>query len=515
MPINNRMNLLGDAIQLFERKIILTLFVIGIISISIKLFFFPYGVPIAEDGLLYFRYAVDTSILGHLPETHLINNGWPLFLSPFFSMLHSNNFLDHMTIQRAISVLISTSTIVPVYFLARRFFEPKYALLGGLLYALEPRTIQNSLLGITEPLFILLTTSTLVLFLSSRKEIIYSSFGVAALATQVRYEGIVLFFLISILYFVRYRKEKKDLAKYGIALCVFILVMLPMSYARIATTGSDGIFESVSGGAQVYGIEAIASQENNIYGIFSYIFAGFQALIKYFGWIMIPYFVFFVPFGMFLMLKNRSEKSFFIICTIIILSIPALYAYSRGIQETRYLYILYPIFCVISIFAIKFLQERIKKILLVIIIGVILSSIVFLSIKNADYEHETEAFEIAKHVASTTNVINAYYPESKYVRVTGMLDEFPILSTSVSFGPKVISVDSQTLHEFIEKNRDEGLDHLVIDEKADRAMFLTDVFNNDEKYTYLTKIFDSKDLGYEYHVKIYKINYEKFDLSNQ
>ena len=143
-----------------------------------------------------------------------------------------------------------------------------------------------------------------------------------------------------------------------------------------------------------------------------------------------------------------------------------------------------------------------------------MSSIIFLSLKNTDYEHEIEAFEIAKHVASTTNVINAYYPESKYVRVIGMLDEFPILSTSVSFGPKVMSVGNQTLHEFIEKNRDEGLDHLVVDEKADRAEFLTDVFNNDEKYTYLTKIFDSKDLGYKYHVKIYKINYEKFDLLN-
>lgn len=509
------MDLLTDMTKYFETKIILILFVIGLSSIIIKLIYFPHDIPLAEDGLFYFRYAIDSSILGHLPNTSMSNNGWPLFVSIFFLMLDSNNFLDYMALQRIISVLISTLTIIPVYLLARRFFDYKYALFAGFLFAFEPRIIQNSLLGITEPLFILLTTSTLFFFLSSRKEIIYVSFGIAALATQIRYEGIILFFLISILYFVRYRKEKNELAKYSVALFIFILIMLPMSYARIITIGSDGISDSVLGGVEVYAIEATANQENVVSGIFSYAFTGLQAFVKFGGWIMIPYFIFFVPLGIFLILKKKDSSSFTIICAIVILSIPALYAYSRGIQETKYLYILYPIFCVISIFAIKFLQERIKKILLVIIIGVILSSIVFLSIKNADYEHETEAFEIAKHVASTTNVINAYYPESKYVRVTGMLDEFPILSTSVSFGPKIIGVDSQTLHEFIEKNRDQGLDHLVIDEKADRAMFLTDVFNNDEKYTYLTKIFDSKDLGYEYHVKIYKINYEKFDLSNQ
>lgn len=505
--------MLGKKIQYFENRVILTLFVIGISSITVKLFFFPYGVPITEDGLFYFRYATDTSILGHFPSTVLINNGWPLFVSPFFSMFHSNNFLDYMTLQRMISVSISTLTIIPVYLLVRRFFEPKYALLGGFLFVFEPRTIQNSFLGISEPLFILLVTLTLFFFLSSRKEIIYLSFSIAALATQVRYEGIVLFFLISILYFVRYRKEKKNLAKYTIALCIFILVMLPMSYARILTTGSDGILESISSGAEVYGIEATSNQENNIVGIFSYVLTGFQALIKFFGWIMIPYFIFFVPLGAFLMLKKRSSNSFTVIFAIIILSIPALYAYSRGIQETRYLYVLHPIFCVLSIFAIKFLQGKIKKLLLIVVIGVIISSIIFLSIKNTDYEHEREAFEIAKHISSSTNSINSYYPESKYIRVTGMLDEFPVLSNSVSFGPKIFDTDYQSLQEFIEKNRKEGLEHLVVDGKINRAVFLNDVFINDKKYPYLTKVFDSMDFGYKYHVKMYKIEYEKFDLT--
>ena len=507
--------MLINKIKYFDKKIIITLSIIIISSIPIKLFFFPYNIPITEDGLFYFRYAIDTSILGHLPNTILINNGWPVFLSIFYSIFDSifdsNNFLDYMTLQRIITISISTITIIPVYLLLRRFFNYKYALLGSILFLFEPRMIQNSFLGITDSLFILLTTTTLFLILSSRIKIIYIAFAFAAFTTMVRYEGVILLCLISILYFIKYRKNKKELLKYTIAISIFILIMLPMSYAKINATGSDGIGASVLGGVEVYATEAISDQENILMGISSYILSGLQSFIKFFGWIMIPYFILFVPLGIFLMLKQKNENRIFIILSIIILSIPALYAYSRGIQETRYLYLLHPIFCVISIFAIKFLEEKIKQIIIIIIIVVVVSSVAFLIIKDVDYEHEREAFEIAKYVSEYTNGINSYPPESKYVRVTGMINEFPILSNSVSFGPKVLNSNYESLVEFIQENEKNGLDHLVVDGKSNRAIFLNDVFINEKKYPYLTNIFDSSNLGYNYHVKIYKINYDKFD----
>ena len=33
-----------------------------------------------------------------------------------------------------------------------------------------------------------------------------------------------------------------------------------------------------------------------------------------------------------------------------------------------------------------------------------------------------------------------------------------------------------------------------------------DIFYNEDKYTYLTKIYDSKDQNFEYHVKIFQVN---------
>ena len=35
---------------------------------------------------------------------------------------------------------------------------------------------------------------------------------------------------------------------------------------------------------------------------------------------------------------------------------------------------------------------------------------------------------------------------------------------------------------------------------------------NEEKYPYLIKTFDSQENGYKYHVKIFKIDYGKFEL---
>ena len=505
------MSLVTEKFNYFIKNTYVLLIIIGLSAFSIRLYFFPYDVPITEDGLFYFRYAIDTSILGNFPNTHLVNNGWPLLMSIFFSMFHSDNFLDYMTLQRLVSVSISVFTIIPVYLLIRRFFEPKFAIIGSLLFVLDPRIIQNSLLGITEPLYIILVTSSIYFFLSNRINMIYVSFGIAALCAQIRYEGIMLLFMLSIMFFVRQRKEKKIIIKYAICITVFVLVLLPMGYVRTITVGSDGITDGITSGMMVYGIEA--SENDGLIGMLSYIFTGIQSLMEYLGWIMIPYFLFFVPLGTLMVLKKRNSKNLTIILTIIVLLVPALYAYSREIQDTRYLYVLYPIFCVVSIFAIKFLHEKIKKIFLIIIIGVIISSIIFLNIKIDNYEHEREAYEIAKYIQRSTDGMNSYYPESKYVRVVGMIDEFPILSSSVSFGPKVFDPNSQLIQESIENNRNEGLEHLVVDGKNDREEFLHEIFINDKEYDYLTKVFDSKEFGYKYHVKMYKINYEKYDLT--
>jgi hypothetical protein len=44
---------------------------------------------------------------------------------------------------------------------------------------------------------------------------------------------------------------------------------------------------------------------------------------------------------------------------------------------------------------------------------------------------------------------------------------------------------------------------------------LKDVFKNEEKFPYLTKIYDSSEHSYEYHLKIFRIDYKKFQSITQ
>lgn len=130
-----------------------------------------------------------------------------------------------------------------------------------------------------------------------------------------------------------------------------------------------------------------------------------------------------------------------------------------------------------------------------------------------DYNHEKEAFEIAKYVSRQAKTVNSYYPESRYLAVSKINENFPVLSNLISPGAKEINTNFQSLSEFINYGKKDGLDYIVVDDKKDRPQFLTDVFNNDAKYPYLIKQFDSSEIGYRYHVKIYKIDYEKFTSS--
>ena len=38
---------------------------------------------------------------------------------------------------------------------------------------------------------------------------------------------------------------------------------------------------------------------------------------------------------------------------------------------------------------------------------------------------------------------------------------------------------------------------------------LSDVFANEQKYAFLIKEYDSKDQGFQYHLKLFRINYEE------
>ena len=158
-----------EKINFFIEKPIFSLFIIGAISLAIRLLFFEPEIPIRQDANAYFWYAIDMSILNYFPNSYHANDGWPIFLSSIFSIFNFSTYLDYTILQRVSTILISIITIIPLYYLCKKFFQPSYSLVGAALFAFEPHLIQNSLLGLTEPLYIILVITSLTLFLSENK----------------------------------------------------------------------------------------------------------------------------------------------------------------------------------------------------------------------------------------------------------------------------------------------------------------------------------------------------------
>ena len=285
-----------------KRARIFFLIALGISGLGVRLYFFPYDMPLFNDATGYFWYAIDMSILNQLPPGHsIINNGWPSFLSIIFQLMDSNNFMDYHNMQRFIGVVFSVATIFPVYFLCSRYFKKSYSLLGATLFVFEPRLIQNSFNGTPESIYIFLIALLLFLFLSNNFKKIYLAFVVVALLATTRYEGLLMIIPISIVFFIRFRKQKKDLIKYVICISIVILILLPIAYLRNETIGQDGLISHISHGPKYYQSE-IRDESS---ALADFIYLGGVNLIKYFGWVQIPSFIIFVPEWKIIRLSSR------------------------------------------------------------------------------------------------------------------------------------------------------------------------------------------------------------------
>ena len=274
-----------------------------ILSLLLRFNYFVPEIPLTLDALSYFSYAMETSIIGHLPTTWILeNNGWPAFLSIFFSFFKFDDGISYVQLQRILSIVISACITIPVYMLCRKFAGKPESLVASAIFAFEPRLIQNSLFGLTEPLYILLCSMSLLFFLSSDKKLVYFSFALVALATLVRSEAIFLFIGLSIIFFVRFRRDRFVLPKYIPALAIFVLSILPMVIYRIEVLGNDGIVGRVTDGL-----------ERTQTGVTQGILSGLENYFMFLGWDLIPLFILFVPIGFFLIFRDLDYKKLTII----------------------------------------------------------------------------------------------------------------------------------------------------------------------------------------------------------
>jgi len=512
-------------LQIFERKISnifshtkILLPAILISSFLVKLYYSPFELPITADAFAYFGFAIDASVLKDYPNKLIGNDGWPFFLSFFFSLLPSNNFMDFMNLQRLVSISLSVITIIPIYFISKKFLNSPYPLIAALIFAFEPRIIENSVLGITESLYILLGALVLWSFLTNDIKKNYLAFLFAAFFMTVRTEGIFLFFAISIIFFLKNKNEINTIKQYLISFSVFLAILIPILLIRVENIGSNLVFDKIG----IHGTDLIVSTTSNDIEK-NYLIDGIVNFTKFLGWDLLPIFIFCAPIGLVIILKNRNWNNLTILITTLILSIPIFYVYSSGVQDSRYFYVLYPMFSIFFIIGLQRIignSKREHSILLITGILIIIGSLVFVDSRKINFDYENDVMQFTEVVFEKTHVINQYWPESRYVVISTLsnLESFPTIIYDLEYKPKFIYEKTDTLDEYIKLGKEKGLTHLIVDDNFNpthRMQFLTDIYENENNYPFLIKEYDSNQISSLYHVKIFKIDYKIYENFNK
>tara|TARA_Y100000996_G_scaffold405184_1_gene380068 strand:- start:3227 stop:4936 length:1710 start_codon:yes stop_codon:yes gene_type:complete len=546
---------------------------ISIIGISciIRFYFLPWDLPPILDGIDDLAYSLEIRNSGHLPERWpMANNGWPSMLGSIFSIIPSERFFDFVNYYRISNLITSVITIIPVYFITNRFFGKYLGLLGAALFAFEPRLIINSTMVSNDSIFILIVSLIILLFFYKNSKNLFMIFGLIGLATIFRYEALVLIVPGTILFFLGSKKEIKNIQKYCLSLFLFLIILIPFLALNHYTSGQDGISNLYLSAInrEYYQLSESDYSENpylsenidNKNGNFNYISNGLANLVKFLGIASIPFFVLLVPYGIFSILRNRNFKKNVIIILFIFAILPAIYGYMSGFDDVRYLFVLYPIFSLLSLFSLQKIKNRIKKqdVFFILILFILVTIGITINLEQIEKNNQAkEYFFVSQKVVDIATGYNLYSPASQYIKSAELEDRWPNNSISTISGHVVKErvlipyENHKTLREFIQDSRDiekkgmktedwakfelinsskvslldplyylsdgiqketpVGLSHIIIDKQENTPNYIQDVFFNEKKYPYLIKKFDSEDFGLKYEVKIFEIDYKKFD----
>ncbi len=537
-----------------KKNIILYLVLILTFGLGLRLYYLPYDVPIATDGFFSFVYAMKTVFDSSLPVGYTTTNtGWSNFLSLFFVFSDTSDPLHLMNTQRTLSVILSTITIIPAFFIFRRFVDIRWALFGSFLLAVEPRLLLISLEGINYSLFFFLFVLTITFFLKKTNFWLFLSFVCIACSTLVRSEGLLLVIPLSIMYFIRFR-DKKSIFRFLGMIFVFAIIILSVGILRIQATesicgesflacGQDGFSSHFFGGSSVLQKYIISDEripdDRYIEDDFlretynkpdkNYVVQAanesFSRLAKFLGLALIPYFGFFILFNIISRIKNWKNfdlnfDSKVILSCIGIILLPALFAYLRGIDEIRYILVVLPLFCIISVSWNKSISEKISKnwgVIIILMVLVLTSSIIFIEFEKRDSIYDKESFLVSQKTVELTNITNNFHKDG-YIKTSVLFSSWPVLPEAEQNGKlthvfqKMPTNNYHDLAEFVIDSKKSDLRYLVIDK--DNKLF-DDLRKNPAEYPYLNKIFDSNDFDFENHFMIYEIDYKLFDNNDK
>ena len=537
--------------------IIFYFILIATVSLGLKLYTVDFTVLPSEDTFGYVLRGIAHNN-GDFTEPPRKTLGWSIFISPFFHMTDSNNFLEYVSIARGLGLAISIITIIPMYVLSRKFFDAKYSLCAVGLFAFEPHLNHVSGLGYTEPLYILATILSLYFILNKNSNYSYLSFLTIGLLWWVRWNGIVMLLIASIIFFTNFKKTPKLFLKYFACLAICLIVVSPMLIERNGQFGSPLFFsqnEHMFTGEyatimaeNMMGVEYSAFDYVDDHGfgkfIEKFVFLGIYNLLFTLFKMSLPYLIFFLPFGILFSLRSFDQEKKYIRSNwiLILISLGAFIFYFAIMPEKRLIYHVYPFLIILAAISLQRLveyglptfsfNEKQKKICLVGIMCTVLllSSLYTLRYEVPDPILSNEEILFAEtlenkfdgkildagytlkglyyvHVMDPDGVFKNY----KITQNPGAYYMFEFNSENVNLMPTMLYAKS--LEDFIEVSYEYELNYISINKK-DVILFypyLDEIYENEDKFPYLTKVFDTENEGFEkLKAKVFEIDYKKF-----
>ena len=514
---------MNQKLQFFEK--INTIYpLLGMITFGVilRIIITPFEIPLSLDAIDYFVYSIVMNREGFFPSEYLtVNIGWSSILSIFMYENYNFSMLEMMTIDRIVGIIFSSITIIPIYLLSSIFFNKKTSILCASLFIFEPKIIENSVLGLTEPIFIFFTTFAIYFAMKGGK-LFFISFIFAAISAFIRFEGFLLIIPLIISFVLKKSDSKKEIIYFLVGITIFFIIIFllnEIAYHEEQSNITNSLFSITN-----FYTNAIENNENQeytkIYGntfldrSYQFLYKGITGFIKFLGWTMIPLLAIFILPGLLFLKKTNLKNLIMIFSFMVFLSCSSFYAYGREISDWRFILPIIPILILVAGKLLQFLDNKYEKSSYFVFTVIILISVVTLIVNYEDSQYDSEIYDATKYLVLYSNGVNSY-DGNKFVRTADLDNQWPEIPNTderkkmTANISKIPTSNLSTIYEIIEEGKKNNLTHLVITEKEKNPNLKKLIY--EEPPDYLEKIYDSKDFNAKNIILIFKIKYENLN----
>ena len=538
-----------------KKQIIISLVIISLISLGLKLYTFDPTITPSEDTYGYVLRAISHSN-GDFSEHPRKTLGWSLVISPFLANVESDNFIDYINVARYLGIVISIVSIFPMYLLGRRFFDEKFALCAAGFFAFIPHLNYHASSGYAEPLFILILILSAYFILKKNSNLSYLSFASLAVLWYVHWSGIIFFIALSLILFLNNKKSKKLFYKYILCIGIFILIASPMLMQRYEQYG-DPLFFSQSSAIFTgdpaailadntknlnYSYQDYISENGISQFIYTFIILGILNILGTIFQISLPYLIVFLPFGILFSFRAFDQDKNLIRSNWILILVPIIFMifYFGVWPDKRLLYQLFPFLIIFSIIPLQrvivyglstfsFSNKQKNVFLLGIFVVIILLSSTFaLRYEQLnDQTFEYEKIEFAQMLMNNFEgkILDAGYTLEglHYVKLSNPPEIFKnsrvdLDMNTLDGNQKLVEgkIFASNIDEFMAESKKYNVKYISISKSGIEGTnfwypYLSNLYDNEQNYKFLKKVFDSSEEGYQkFNVKIFEINYNPY-----